>query len=309
MRRVAAVVVGLALLGLLSALGAPRFSLARLSDTVTNTGAFTAGSLHPPTNVTATGGSSVALGWTASIDSAAQGYIVERAASSGGSYGQIGTKTPVSATSYTDSPAAGLWWYRLSTYLQNWRSSTTTPVSGAVTTTTGEKPCVAASNSVDTGGDGNGYDSSPTRACVSDSLYAVDTSTGTNTRSTSCGNTSNDRHRWWGNSFGLPASVNAVDGITVRADLALNSFSGTNVFCVQLSWDGGTSWTAAKQVTLTSASKTTYNLGSATDAWGRTWAVGDFATSNFRIRVIDATDTNNRNYQLDYLTVAVQYTP
>ena len=50
-------------------------------------------------------------------------------------------------------------------------------------------------------------------------------------------------------------------------------------------------------------------VGSATDAWGRTWAVGDFATSNFRIRVIDATDTNNRNYQLDYLTVAVQYTP
>jgi hypothetical protein len=309
MRRGSAVGLGLALLVTTTALGAPPFSLARLTDNATSSGSFTAGALHPPTGVTATGGSSVVLGWTASVDAAATGYVVERATTSGGSFSQIGTKTPVGATSYTDNPSAGLWWYRLSTYLQNWRSATTTPVSGAVTTTTGEKACVAASNSADTGGDGNGYESNPTRACVSDSSYAVDTSTGTNARSTSCSNTANDRHRWWGYAFGLPGTVNAINGITVRADLALNAFTGTNVFCVQLSWDGGTTWTATKQVTLTSASKTTYILGTSSDTWGRTWAVGEFTTTNFRIRVIDATDTNNRNYQLDYLTVAVQYTP
>jgi hypothetical protein len=98
-------------------------SLARFGDSASNAGAFSAATLNPPTGVAATGGASVSVTWTASTSTGATGYKVERATSLAGSYSQIATVTPISATSYPDSPAAGTWWYRLSTYFQSWTSA------------------------------------------------------------------------------------------------------------------------------------------------------------------------------------------
>src|SRR6476619_2938816 len=75
-------------------------SLARLTDAGSSAGAFTAATLSPPTGVSATGGSNVTLSWTASTSAGATGYNVERSTSLAGTYAQIGTATPLSATSY-----------------------------------------------------------------------------------------------------------------------------------------------------------------------------------------------------------------
>jgi hypothetical protein len=286
-------------------------SLARFTDTSPATGAFTAATLAAPTGVSATGGSSVSLSWTASTSTGATGTIVERAAAVAGPYSQIGTATPVTAASYVDNPAAGTYWYRLSTYIGNWRSATTTPVSATVTTSTssGAKPCVPASNAADTGGLGDGYEGTPTNACAADAAVATDTNTGATGRSTSCTNTANDRHRFWGYAFGLPGTVTSVDGITVRADAGMNNNGGTSVLCIELSWDGGTTWTTAKSVTLSGTAIVTYTLGAANDAWGHTWTAAQLSTTSFRVRVTDATSQSNKTYRLDYLAVTVQYTP
>jgi hypothetical protein len=286
-------------------------SLARFVDSGSSTGAFTAATLKPPTGVSATGGSAVALSWTASTSTGATGYKIERSTTLAGVYTQIGTATPLSATSYLDSPAAGTYWYRLSTYIGSWTSPTTTPVSATVaaSTSTGAKACLPASNSPDTGGNGDGYEGTPTNACASDGSLATDTSTGSTGHSTTCANTANDRHRFWGYAFGLPGSVTSVDGITVRADVGMNNNGGTSVVCVELSWDGGTTWTTAKSFTLSSTAITTYTLGSTSDTWGHAWTAAQLGTGNFRVRVTDATSQANKTYRLDYLAVTVQYTP
>ena len=293
------------------AVAAAPISLASFRETHSSNATFTAATLAPPTAVSATGGSSVTLDWTASTSTGATGTIVQRATALAGTYGQIGTATPVSATSYLDNPAAGTYWYRLSTYVGNWRSSTTTPVSATVTnsTSTGAKPCLAASNAADTGGNGNGYEGTPTNACAADAAVATDANTGTAARSASCTNTANDRHRFWGYAFGLPGTVTSVDGITVRADVGMSNNGGTSAFCVELSWDGGATWTAAKSVTLNATTVTTFTFGSSSDTWGRGWTAAQLSTTNFRVRVTDATSQSNKTYRLDYLAVTVQYTP
>jgi hypothetical protein len=252
----------------------------------------------------------VSLTWTASTSTGATGYAIERAPDLAGPYAQIGTATPIGATSYIDGPTAGTWWYRLSTYVSNWTSATTTPVSAVMTSAgTGERPCVAGTDAADSGGDGNGYQTDPGNACASDGLLAVDAGTGTAGRSTSCANTANDRHRFWGYDFDLPAPVTSIDGVTVRADVGLNNNGGTSVLCVELSWDGGTTWTTARSVTLSGTAVATYALGSPTDDWGHTWTTAELATTSFRVRLTDATSQPIKDYRLDYLAVSVQYTP
>jgi hypothetical protein len=107
----------------------------------------------------------------------------------------------------------------------------------------------------------------------------------------------------------VPTTVASVGGIQVRADAGLNATAGTNVLCVELSWNGGTTWTTPKSVTLTATAATTYTLGTTSDVWGRTWAGGDFSTANFRVRVTDVSSVATRNFLLEYLAVQVTYTP
>ena len=79
--------------------------------------------------------------------------------------------------------------------------------------------------------------------------------------------------------------------------------------CAQLSWDGGTTWTTIKTQAITVAAKTTYVFGATNDTWGRTWALTELNTTNFRVRIIDASTIATRNFSLDYLAVSVTYAP
>ena len=70
-----------------------------------------------------------------------------------------------------------------------------------------------------------------------------------------------------------------IDGIGLTA--------GTLVSCslgVDLSWNGGSSWTSERTQTLTS-SMTQYTLGGTNDLWGRSWGVNDFSNGNLRTRI------------------------
>jgi len=79
---------------------------------------------------------------------------------------------------------------------------------------------------------------------------------------------------------------------------------------VQLSWDGGTTWTTAKQTATLTTSEVTYVLGSATDTWGRTWTAANLSNTNFRVRVSDlasGSNANTRDFSLDWVAVRVNY--
>jgi hypothetical protein len=251
----------------------------------------------------------VSLSWTASNDAYAAGYQVLRSTTTGGGYSLVKTVTPGSATSTTDSPGNGTFYYVLRAYFQNWQSVDSNEASISLgTTSTGYKGCTATSNAPDTGGNGDGYESTAGNACADGGGIATDASTGTNT-TLSCSDTGKDRHRFWDFSLGVPGSASAVLGIAMRADIGLNNNAGTSNFCAQLSWDGGTTWTALKSVAVATVGETTYTLGGAADTWGHAWTGSQLSNANFRVRVVDVSDRSSKDFRLDYLGINVTYTP
>jgi hypothetical protein len=269
--------------------------------------------LSPPTSLVASGGTSAVLTWIPSVDLVTTGYEVRRSVTSGSGYALVSTVTPGTATGGTDAPAtAGTYYYVVRAAFQNWRSVNSNEAGAIIAfgpTSSGFRSCAAGTSAAATGGDGDGYESNPDDACLEDGVVATDAGTGTTGRSADCSNVANDRHVFRDFAFGLPGSVASIDGIEVRADLGLNNNGGTSRMCVELSADGGTTWTAAKSLPMTSAAQTTYLFGSASDTWGRTWATGELADAMFRVRLTDATTQPNKDYRLDFLAVQVSYTP
>ena len=121
-------------------------------------------------------------------------------------------------------------------------------------------------------------------------------------------NNGKDQHRYYNYNFNIPATA-VIKGIQVRLDARADATSGSPKICVQLSWDGGTTWTTAKSTTNLSTTEATYTLGSIADTWGRTWSSGNFSNANFRIRVIDVASNTSRDFFLDYVAVNVTYQP
>ena len=291
------------------ATGAPA-TLARLTAAVTATTTFGSGSLAAPTSLAATGGDTVALGWTPSVSTTASGYAVLRSITSGSGYTQVATVNPVAAAATTDTPGAGTWFYVLQTYFGGWTSASSNQATAVVASSisTGTVGCVSQAAETAGSGDNNGYEGNPANMCAHDAVSATDASTGTNTVN-SCTDAGKDRHRAWGYAFGLPNTVSSVSGITLTAVLGMNNNGGTNVLCAQLSWDGGTTWTAAKSVTLSGQALAAYTLGGASDTWGHIWTTAQLGPSLLQVRLTDVTTTSNKNFQLDYIGAAVQYMP
>jgi hypothetical protein len=155
-------------------------------------------------------------------------------------------------------------------------------------------------------GDNNGYESSPTNAFVDGGAEAADMNSGTN-KNTSCTNAGKDKHLFYNYNFSFTAS--AIQGIEVRLDARADSNGGSPKLCVEISWNGGASWTTVKNTSNLTTTQATYILGGAADTWGRTWAAGDFSNANFRIRVTDVSNNANRDFFLDYIAVNVTYQP
>ena len=160
-------------------------------------------------------------------------------------------------------------------------------------------------NSADSGGDGNGFESNPANAHNDDTLNAADNNSGSGT-STSCTSSSKDKHRFFNYGFSIPTGA-TIGGIEVRLDARADSTSSSPKMCVQLSWDGGTTWTAAKSTATLGTSMNTFVLGSASDNWGRTWNSANFADASFRVRVIDISSSTSRDFFLDWVAVRVSY--
>ena len=207
----------------------------------------------------------------------------------GGTLGTGPTPTPSPTNTPTNTPTA--------TFTP---TPTNTP---APTTNTGFTAPTAQTAA--TGGDNNGYESGPTNAFVDGGTEAADMNSGTN-KNTSCTNTGKDKHLYYNYGFSFAAS--AIQGIEVRLDARTDSNGGAPKICVEISWDGGTTWTVAKSTNLTTT-QTTYILGGASDTWGRTWSAGQFSNTNFRVRVTDVSNNANRDFFLDYIAVNVTYQP
>jgi hypothetical protein len=106
----------------------------------------------------------------------------------------------------------------------------------------------------------------------------------------------------------VPAGA-VIQGVVVRLDARADSVSNSPKLCVQISWDGGTTWTGALQTSTLSTVENIYLLGGSGNTWGRSWNAADFSNANFRIRVINVAGSTSRDFYLDYLAVNVTYQP
>jgi hypothetical protein len=152
----------------------------------------------------------------------------------------------------------------------------------------------------DTGGDGDGFERDPTFAFADDANFAENR------------NGRGDRHRYYNYGISIPAGCSTIQGIDVRLDWWLDSTNAISSMGVELSWDGGTSWTAAKTDTVESNTEHTTVLGGSADTWDRTWAVSELSDANFRVRVTSNSSgggSNARDFFLDWVPVKVHYGP
>ena len=97
-------------------------------------------------------------------------------------------------------------------------------------------------------------------------------------------------HAYENVGYAVP-SGNSINGIEVKFEM--NSPSSQYVG-VQLSWDGGSSYTANKTIGSVPSSDTIFTLGGPSDKWGRSWSPSEFTDANFEIRVLvgEAGDLN-----------------
>ena len=148
----------------------------------------------------------------------------------------------------------------------------------------------------DTGGDGDGFELNPTNAFAD-----------------AGGNASNingdgDRHRFYNYGISIDSSC-TISGFEVRLDWWLDSTANISSMTVELSWDGGTSWTVGQTDTVESTTEHTTILGGSADNWGRTWVVGELSDANFRMRVTSNSDDALRDFFPDWVPVKVYYGP
>jgi hypothetical protein len=158
-------------------------------------------------------------------------------------------------------------------------------------------------NAADTGGDGNGFQTTPANAHGDDAASAVDTNSGS-ANGTGCASASRDKHRFFDYGLSVPGG-SSVAGIEVRLDARADATGGNPRMCVQLSWNGGTSWTAAKITPSLTTSMATYVLGGPADGWGRTWTPAQLSNANFRVRVTNIASSTARDFSLDWIAVRV----
>ena len=160
-------------------------------------------------------------------------------------------------------------------------------------------------NQRDGGGDGNGYENVPGNAYTADGVSAVDTNSGSNT-SIACGNAGKDKHRYYNYGFTIPAASN-IKGLEVRLNAKADRSVGAPKLCVQISWNGGLTWTAPATTPTLGTTLAEYTLGSSTATWGRRWRASNFTNANFRVRVINVSSSPARDFKLDRIAVRVTY--
>ena len=116
----------------------------------------------------------------------------------------------------------------------------------------------------------------------------------------------NQDQDWFNFAFGIPAGA-VIDGIEVRIEASDEDWSG-NGADVDLSWDGGASYTSTGYGFMYNNDTDVVSThGGSTNGWGRTWSDGELSDANFRLR-LTKTGNNFTWVRVDHIEITVYYT-
>ena len=183
--------------------------------------------------------------------------------------------------------------------------ATATPTATPTPSNTDYKAPAANAAVTTSSGDNNGFQTAPANAYASDNAYAIDTNSGTGT-SSSYTSTQKDRHLFYNFTLNVPPGATIL-GIQVRLEAKVDSTSSAPKMYVQLSPDGGTTWTTAKSTATLTRTDAIYTLGGTGDVWGRTWTAAELENTAFRVRIINVATNTSRDFSLDQITTQVTY--
>jgi hypothetical protein len=103
--------------------------------------------------------------------------------------------------------------------------------------------------------------------------------------------------------FGTFENCTIIDSILVEFDAY--STTGTQQYDVKLSWDGGSSWTSAKNSGNLPTTDTDTYISLSNDTWGRTWNKNELANTEFIVYFLHK---NAGTSYLDHVRVKIYYT-
>ncbi len=110
----------------------------------------------------------------------------------------------------------------------------------------------------------------------------------------------------------LPAEILALDGIEVIITAEKDETNGSGNLGVQieLSWDGGSTWTSAKSQSNLTTTPADYTLGSDSDDWGHTWTRAELADNDdlqLRLKSIGSSIIDDPQWRVWHITVTLHY--
>lgn len=118
--------------------------------------------------------------------------------------------------------------------------------------------------------------------------------------------TSGEQQDYYNFEFPDLSAAPSVDGIIVRIEAKRGAADVSGDIDVALSFDGGTTWTSAKNTGALTNKDVVKTLGGTADDWDRTWSGDEFTNANFRLR-ITAKNVDTLLY-VDAIDVDVYYT-
>jgi hypothetical protein len=152
-----------------------------------------------------------------------------------------------------------------------------------------------SSNAATSGGDGDGFEDNPGGAYADGGSWAYSQ------------DGSGDRHIYSDFDIDIPAGA-TVEGIEVSLDGWKDDGSTSAYYNVQLSWDGGNSWTGAWPTAyLWREVEQTFTVGGTSSSWGRSWTRDQLLNENFRVRIVSVCSWEGRDFYLDWVRVRVTY--
>lgn len=107
---------------------------------------------------------------------------------------------------------------------------------------------------------------------------------------------------FYNHGFGVP-ETNQITGIEAKLEISGSTAAGD--IGVQLSWDGGNSWTDARTTPTLTVNDKVVVFGGASDVWGRSWSADNFSNANFMIRLTGNPSANT--IRVDALQVRVYH--
>ena len=117
---------------------------------------------------------------------------------------------------------------------------------------------------------------------------------------------SGQQQDWYNLGFSIPGG-STIDGIQI--DVEGNNQWEANGADIEVSWDGGTSYTSTGKGAIwpTDGVDSYQTFGGAADTWGRTWSDSELSDANFRVRLTKTGSEDFYNFEVDHIQVKVFY--